>query len=396
MADGLKRRLGPGLLTLYGIGTMVGAGIYVLVGAAAGAAGIWVPVAFLLAGVLALPTALSYAELSARIPEAAGESAYVERGLGLHRLAVTVGLLIMLSGMISAAAVLRGGIGYLGALVDVPPMLATVVLGAILVGFAIWGALESLALAGLLTLIELGGLAMVIWAGFEAPQVADWSALPAPDWSGLATATLLAFFAYLGFEDMVNMAEETRHPGRDMPRAILVALLVTALLYALVSFAAIRVVPVADLAGSDRPLALVWQAAQGGEARFLSAVAVAAAVNGVLAQIVMAARVLYGLGRRSPSLAMFHHASVRFGTPARATLLVGVTVIGAALVLPVAQLAGYATQVLLVVFILVNAALIGLKRQPGPAPESFQVAIWVPILGLCGSLTVLVASLWPG
>lgn len=395
VADGLKRQLGPGLLTLYGIGTMVGAGIYVLVGAAAGAAGLWAPLAFLVAGVLALPTALAYAELSAGIPEAAGESAYVELGLGRHRLAVVVGLLIVASGMISAAAVLRGGVGYLTGFMDVAPEAAIPALGALLVLVAIWGALESLALAGLLTLIELTGLGMVIWAGFEAPQVADWRAAAPPELPGMAVATLFAFFAFLGFEDMVNMAEETRNPARDMPRAILGALAVTAVLYALVSVAAIRAVPVADLAGSDRPLALVWQAAQGGEGQFLSAIAVAAAINGVLAQIVMAARVLYGLGRRSPALAVFRHTSARFGTPVLATLTVGGAVIVAALMLPVAELAGYATQVLLVVFTVVNAALIGLKRQTGRPPAPFQVPIWVPVLGLVGSLAVLAGSLWP-
>ena len=121
MAETLPKRLGTGLLTAYGVGIMVGAGIYVLVGHAAGAAGIWAPLAFLLAGVVAVPSALSFAELSARIPEAAGDSAYVEHGLRAHWLAVLVGLINIVAGVIGGAAVLRGGVGYLTALVPVGP-----------------------------------------------------------------------------------------------------------------------------------------------------------------------------------------------------------------------------------------------------------------------------------
>lgn len=390
MAETLKRRIGPGLLTAYGVGVMVGAGIYVLVGAVAGSAGIWAPLAFLLAGVIAAPTALSYAEFSTRLPEAAGEAAYVGAGLGSRALAVLVGLAIVAAGTISAGAVLRGGVGYLTGAVEIDATLATVVLGLLLTGVAVIGVLESLALVAVFTLVELGGLALVIWAGLGAEPVAGWTAPASIYWPGVTAGAVLAFFAFIGFEDIVNMAEEVDNPTRTMPRAILYALAITTAIYALVTWAAVRAVPAADLAASESPLAVVWQVTQGGDARFLALIAVVAALNGVLAQIVMAARVLFGLGTRTPALARFHRAHARFGTPVLATVLVGGVVIVAAVLLRVSTLAEVTSAILLFVFVLVNLSLILLKRRTPEAP--FRVPMAVPVLGLTLSLAALVLT----
>ncbi len=393
MAGALKRRLGLGLLIAYGVGVMVGAGIYVLTGAAAGAAGLWAPLAFLLAGLVAVPSALSFSELASRIPEAAGDSSYVEVGLGQHWLAMLVGAINVIAGTVAAAAVLRGGVGYLTAIVPLSFDWAVVGLGVALTGIAIVGVLESLTFAAVLTVIEVAGLLLVIGAGFNAEPVAAWRLpLPDPDWAGVAAATTFAFFAFIGFDDLVNMAEEARAPERNMPRAILWSLAITASLYALVSLAAVRAVPQEVLGASDRPLALVWEAGTGTSATFLSAIAVAAALNGILAQIVMAARVLYGLGKWSPALMTFRRAHPTFGTPARATLVVGAAVIVAALLLPVAVLAEVTTLALLVVFTIVNAALIGAKRKRPGAP--FRVAAFVPWLGMAGCILTFGAAIW--
>ncbi|WP_137699801.1 APC family permease [Marimonas lutisalis] len=392
MAEQLKREIGTGLLTAYGVGIMVGAGIYVLTGAAAGQAGMWAPVAFLIAALVAVPTALSFSELSARIPEAAGDSAYVEIGLNQHWLAVLVGFINVVAGTIAAAAVLRGGVGYLISFVDIPFAWAVVGLGIALTAIAIIGVVESLAFASLLTLIEVTGLMLVIWAGFNAAPVEAYALpLPAPEWNGITTAVLFAVFAFIGFDDVVNMAEETRQPGRTMPRAILLALAITAVLYALVSLAAVRAVPREVLGASERPLALVWEAGMHSNPAFLAAIAVAAALNGVLAQIVMASRVLFGLGRRTPWLEMFYHAHPRFGTPVLGSAMIGGVVIVAALALPVATLAEVTTLALLIVFSIVNAALIGVKRTQPEAEFSVSV-IW-PWLGILLCLGVFVASI---
>jgi amino acid transporter len=391
----LKRRIGPGLLTAYGVGVMVGAGIYVLVGAVAARAGVHAPLAFLLAGLVAAPTALSYAEFSTRLPRAAGEALYVAEGLNIRALSLLVGLAIVVAGTISAAAVLRGGAGYLQLVIEVPPVWAIVGIGAALIAVAVVGVLESLALAAVFTLIEVAGLGLVVWAGMQAPPSPDLTATW-PDLSlmpGIAAGAVLAFFAFIGFEDIVNMAEEVRDPARTLPRAVLYSLAITALLYGGVTYVAVRAVPLEALSASERPLALVWQAGQGGEARFLSGIAVVAALNGVLAQVVMAARVLFGLGDRHAAMALFHRAHPRTGTPVLATLLVGACVIAAALMLPVAVLAGVTSSVLLAVFGLVNLALILLKRRDPAAP--FRVPLAVPVLGLLLSVAAFAATLLP-
>ncbi|MCA0043086.1 APC family permease [Celeribacter litoreus] len=388
MAQALKRRIGPGLLTAYGVGVMVGAGIYVLVGAVAAQAGLYAPLAFLLAGLIAAPSALSYAELSTRIPEAAGEAAYVEAGFGSRLLGLIVGVAIVMAGTISAAAVLRGGAGYLIGFVDIPFAVAIGGLGLLLLAVAIVGVLESLAMAAVFTVIEVIGLGLVVWSGWHAPMSPDFATPTMPYLPGVGVAATLAFFAFIGFEDIVNMAEEVRRPERTLPIAIIASLVITTLLYAGVTIAAVRAVPLEVLAESERPLALVYEAG-GGQAVLLSAIAATAALNGVLAQVVMAARVLFGLGKRGSIFRVFHHAHPRFGTPVLATSLIGVVVIGAALTMPVANLAGVTSTILLIVFSVVNGSLIFLKRKSQKAP--FRVADWVPVVGLVFALLALFA-----
>ena len=384
--QGLKRQLGFWLLTIYGIGVMVGAGIYVLIGQVAGETGTWAPLAFVLAGVIAAPTAISYAELATRIPESAGEAAYVRAATGSGSMAALAGSAVAIVGVVSAAAVLQGGIGYLRALVDLPVPALVIGIGVVLGCAAILGVIESLVLAAILTIVEVVGLLVVVFAGATGPEVElPATAIPI---SGLAAASLLAFFAFIGFEDMVNMAEETKNPERTMPRAIISALAVTTLLYVLVSWAAVRTVEGSELAASEGPLALVFERATGKGAGFLVIIAVAAALNGVLAQIVMAARVLYGLGRFSPPFKVFHHAHPRFRTPALATALVVALVILLALTAPLVALAEVTSIVLLVVFCIVNLALIILKS--GETQPAFSVPMAVPVTGFILSAGALI------
>jgi amino acid transporter len=390
MTAPLKRRIGLGLLTAYGVGVMIGAGIYVLVGAVAAQAGVWAPLSFLIAGLIAAPTALSYAEFSTRLPEAAGEAAYVGQGLKSQALALLVGLAIVAAGTISAGAVLRGGVGYLTQVLPVGTVAAVVALGVVLTAVAVLGVLESLALAALFTVIEVGGLVLVIWAGASAAPSADILTPRPLSLAGVGVGAVLAFFAFIGFEDIVNMAEEVERPQRNLPRAILISLVITSALYAAVTWAAVRAVPLADLAASDSPLVLVWRASGQGDGHFLSAIAVFAALNGVLAQIVMAARVLFGLGRRTAALAIFHQAHPRFGTPVLATVLVGVLVTLASALVPLITLAGLTSSILLAVFVLVNLALI-LQKRRAPVAD-FRVPMAVPVLGVIVSVAALVLS----
>ncbi len=394
----LDRRIGLGLLTFYGVGVMVGAGIYVLIGQIAGVAGPATPWAFLVAGAVAGLSAYSFAELSARIPEAAGEAAYVEEAFGSKLLATAVGAGAIAVGVVSAAAILKGGVGYILGLVDLPRTGLEIAVILLLGAIAAVGVVQSLRVAAALTIVEILGLLAIAGAGFAAPQATEPAAIFAvPDLSGaglglLFAAALLAFFAFLGFEDMVNMAEETVAPARTMPRAIFLAVALTTALYCLVSVAALLAVPPERLAESERPLALVFSAGTGLSDTPILWIAIAATLNGVLVQIVMVARILYGLGRRRPRLAWFHALDPRFRTPVRGTAAATLAIGALAVSAPIGLLAELTSSVLLAVFTVVNAALVALKRRGPPPPGAPNGPIWLPVLGCLTAAGLLLAG----
>ncbi|HEX7954659.1 MAG TPA: amino acid permease, partial [Burkholderiales bacterium] len=212
----LRRSLSLPLITFYGLGTILGAGIYVLVGKVAAAAGMYAPISFVLAAITAGLSAFTYMELCSRFPLAGGAAVYAQEGLGLRWLSILVGFLIVLSGLVSAATITRGFVGYFQVFFDWPAwwiMVATVVtLGAL----ASWGIAQSVTAAAVATVIEIAGLVLVI--AVAAPALGDLPArlpelLPPFDvvpWEGIALGGFLAFYAFIGFEDMVNVAEEVR------------------------------------------------------------------------------------------------------------------------------------------------------------------------------------------
>lgn len=394
----LARRLGPGLLTLYGVGTTIGAGIYVLIGEVAARAGAWTPYSFLLAALLAGVTALSFTELSARMPKSAGEALYVREAFASERLSLLVGLMVAAAGMISAASVVVGGVGYLRTLIAVPEAVAIVVLCATLGGLAVWGIAESTLAAAVLTLVEIGGLVLVVATGVAVGgagglPVAEILAPTAPfPLVGVFAGAVLAFYAFIGFEDIVNVAEEVKAPARTMPIAIVATLVIAGGLYLAVSVTALAVLPLVDLAGSEAPLALVY-AAGGGDARILGAIAVLATVNGVLVQMVMASRVLFSLSRQGSLPVFLGRVNPITHTPVIATVLVVGVIVTLALIFPIATLAGTTSLVTLAVFALCNLALWRLKRRGPTPPEAPDLPIWLPLAGAVVSLAVLAVEI---
>lgn len=398
-APRLKRRVGFWLLTLYGVGVMIGAGVYVLIGQMAGAAGVWTPLAFLLAGLAAAATGASFAELSARFPEAGGEIAFTREAFGSKNLSLAVGVAAATVGVVAGAAILKGGVGYLQALIPWSESALFALLAALLGALAALGVAESLRAAALLTLIELIGLMIVAAAGFfgepaSVDAAAEAAAEAAPSLAGLFAAVFLAYFAYLGFEDMVNLAEETRDPRRTVPRAILAAFAITTLIYILVAAAALRAVDPQALAESKKPLALVFESATGRSSGFISAIAVAATLNGVLAQLVMSARVLFGLGRQAPAFSVLHETHPRFGTPVRATAIATAALILVGIYAPLGALASAAVLLLLCVFTMMNLALIQLKRRGPPPERAPDLPRWAPWFGFVCSASILLAGIW--
>lgn len=394
----LKRRLTLPLLVLYGLGVTIGAGIYVLVGEAAAEAGMYAPISFLLAAIVVAFTGFSYAELSTRFPVSAGEAAYVREGTGSRPLATVIGLLVVASGVISSATVSLGAAAYLNTLIPVPNTLLIILVVLIVGAIAIWGILESVSLAALITLVEIGGLALVIYFGFSLkPDLMQNFEAVIPDlsgaaWGGIFGAGLLAFFAFIGFEDMANVAEEVKEPAKNMPRGILLTLIIATLVYFIVVSVAVLAVPMEELSTSSAPLSLIFEKAPASVGQFFAVIAFFATLNGALIQVIMASRVLYGLGKQELLPQFFARVSSVTGTPIQATLAITGIIMLLALFFPLGGLAEMTSAVVLIVFITVNIALIRLKYssdQNRGSSHYFKVPLWVPILGTLTCLTLL-------
>ncbi|MET0706774.1 MAG: APC family permease [Tardiphaga sp.] len=398
-APALRRRLGLSLLVLYGIGITVGAGIYVLIGAVAGHAGVYAPWAFGLAAVAMAFTVASYAELSTRFPVSAGEAAYVRAAFGSRTVSTATGLLTVAIGVVSAATVTLGSAGYIGQFVDLPQGALVIIVVALLAAVAAWGILESVVVASIFTLVELGGLLIIIVAAVmtDVPIGAALAKLPPLETgalSGIAFASLLAFFAFIGFEDLANVVEEAKDPQRNLPRAMVLTLLISTALYILVTAVAVSVVPIEQLSASPAPLSLVFHRLAGVSPAAISAIAVVATLNTILAQMTMAARVIYGMARQGDLPGVLGSVHPRTATPLPATALIAAAVAGLAWTIPFVRLAEWTSVATLAVFALVNVALLRLKwRGEASAQTHATVPAWCPALGLASCIAMIATSL---
>lgn len=396
----LRRRLGLSLLVLYGTGITIGAGIYVLIGAVAGHAGVYAPWSFLLAAAVMGFTVASYIELSTRYPVSAGEAAYVRAAFQSRLLSTMTGLLTVVIAIVSSAAVALGSAGYIQQFIDFPQSLIVIVLVIGLGAVAAWGILESVIIASMFTLIEVGGLITIIVVAVhtDVPIVAALVNTPPIEigaLSGIAFGSLLAFFAFIGFEDLANVVEEAKDPHRDIPRAMVLTLMISTILYVVVAAVAVSVVSIERLSLSSAPLSLVFREIAGVSPATISTIAIVATLNTILAQMTMAARVIYGLARDGDLPRILARVSLRTGTPLVATMLIVASIIPLALVVSFAWLAESTSLATLVVFALVNLALLRLRfRQVKSDAPHVTVPIWVPAVGLATCVAMIASSMF--
>lgn len=374
------------MLVLYGVGVTVGAGIFVLIGTVGELAGPRAPLAFVAAAVVAAATAFSYAALARGFPHAAGASLYVHRAFG-PAAGIAVGAGVALTGVVSSATITLGFAGYLLQLVELPRAAVALVTLAFVGWLVARGVRESVGAAAAMTAVEVGILAVLIAAG--APVIADpavWRAAfgfeSAFEPQAILAAAVLAFFAFIGFEDIVNMAEETVEPDRVVARAILWTLGITTLLYVLVALVAAGAPPPAGTTAGDAPLAALWTRLTGASGAWLAALALASVLNGVIVQVIMASRLLYGMAREGMLPGFLAKVGAR-RTPVTAVWIVVAAIAALALALPIATLARLTTTVTLVVFAAVNVSLIVLAVRPGHE----TLRRWRPVGFLGAALT---------
>ncbi|MCW8963665.1 MAG: amino acid permease, partial [Gammaproteobacteria bacterium] len=394
--------IGLPLLLLYGLGNIIGAGIYVLIGKVSGEAAMYAPVAFLVASVVAGFSAFSYSEMSARYPLSAGEAVYIQEGFHLTLLSRLSGLLIAFAGMISAATIAHGFYGYFSIFFQVPETVVIIGIILILGSLIMWGISQSVSVAALFTIVGIAGLLMIIWAGrdvlVDIPEKID-VLLPPVDlttWTGILLGSFLAFYAFIGFEDMVNVAEEVKKPRQTLPAAILLALVISTLIYSSVALVAVLALDQATLSTSTAPLADVLTATSDINPGIISIISMFAIVNGALVQMIMASRLFYGMAKKGWLWAGLAKVNPRTRTPVNATILVITIIMVFALWLPLETLARGTSYLVLVVFTMTNAALISIKRSQPASEGILNNPMWVPVAGLITSLGLVLFQLIVG
>ena len=383
----LKRTLSLPMMVLYGLGTTVGAGIYALVGEIALVSGYFAPVSFLIASLLAGFTAISFAELCGRFPYAAGAAIYVKHGFNSKHLSTAVGLLVITAGVVSSAALLNGFVGYLHQFIGMERVLAIVLVAILLGGIAAWGIAESVTIASIMTIVEIGGLRLVIAVsnGALAEFGKRWMELiPSADissWQGIYLGAILSFYAFIGFEDMVDVAEEVKDVKRNLPIAILLTLGITTIIYLLLMITAVFSLPPDELASSAAPLVYLFEYHTGKNAMVISIIGILAIINGALIQMIMASRVLYGMSSRGQLPGIIGLVNKRTQTPVIATAMVTGIVLALALIGRLASLAQATSLIMLSIFSLVNLALWRIKRKEPNPVDVRTFPLWIPIIG---------------
>lgn len=400
--SGLSRQLGLWSLILYGIGDILGAGIYALVGKVAQEAGTSAWISFLVAAVLAGVTGLAYAELASRIPKSAGAAAFCGSAFSHPLVPHMVGFFVLASGITSTATVSLAVYGYLKVFLDVPQLAAATALIAGISLISFWGIRESAGANNILTAVEVSGLMLVIvmglgYAAGKPAAVLMSSLVPDHGPAAILAGATIAFYAFIGFEDLANLAEEAKDPTRDIPRAILVAVAVSTVIYLTVVLIVLWAMTPEAAAKSERPLLEVLKIAGFTLPDWTFApIALFSVSNTGMANLVMASRLLYGMadqGLLHPALARIH--------PVRRTPHVAV-VLAMVLCLALVYTAGpsgikvvaQTTSLLLIlVFFMVHVSLIRLRARDSGAEDILRVPGWVPYAGIAVSL--LVASQAP-
>lgn len=388
----LRREAGLFQVVAYGVGNIVGAGIYVLVGDAAGLAGGLLWLAFLAGAIVALFTGLSYAELSSMYPRAASEYVYVGRAYGNRLLSFLTQWIMLITELVAAAAVSIGFAGYFTSIFPVPELPVALLLLVVLTIVAVGGVGESFRLNTMLSMVAIGGLLIVIGAGLDRFGTVSYTYSP-NGLSGVLGAAVLVFFAFIGFDNMSNISEETKRPEKTVPRGLLIAVTVTTIAYGLVGLAVVSLVPWQQLSTSGAPLAYAVSVDLGSTAYgLLSVIALLTTLNTVLVLLIVSSRIIYGMGREGALPRVLGRLDKRTSTPIVASIIalfVALSFLPLGKIDVVAKITSFGS---LLTFTLVNLSLLHLRRvaphvsRPFRAPLSIR---WVSITALLGMISCI-------
>ena len=385
----LKRHMGLFSLTLYGVGLTLGAGIYVLIGESAGFAGNSMWISFVLGAIVAIFAGLSYAELSALFPKAAAEYVFVKNAFKSEFIGFQVGWLTAITSMIVGATVALGFGGYFSQFVDLPIVISAILLLVVLSMVSFIGIKQSAWANTIFALVTIAGLGIIIFLGITIDVEEPIDYFDAPHgMTGIILAFVLIFFAFIGFEDMANVAEEVKKPKKTLPRAIILSVVISGIIYVLVSLAVVRVVNWEELATSSAPIALVAERGLGSEAHILlSAIALFAITNTVLITLVAGSRIFYGMAKEKVFPSILEKIHFKTKTPWIAIIVILLTSISFTFIGDIVIVANITVFAIVITFATINLAVIVLRYTEPDIERKFTVPINIgkfPILPLLG------------
>lgn len=389
----LHRELGLISTILYGVGIILGAGIYALIGVGAGIAGNMLWFAFLLASIIAVFTGLSYAELSSIFPKTAAEYHYTKKAFKNNTLSFFVGWILVAGTIIAAATVSLGFAGYFTTLFGGDPLIVSFVLIFVMSALNYIGIKESASFNNLASIIEVFGLLLVVlvFLFFPTNNSVDLFELPPGGFVSIFGAVGIIFFAYIGFENIVNLSEEVKDSKKNIPKALIISLLISTILYIVVSIAAVEEVGASALLDSKAPLTLVVSRAFGDFSNALSYIALFATGNTVLIFLIASSRILYGMSKAG-SLPKLFSLTNSHGTPMFSILACGVVCAIISFSGDIELVAKLTDFGVFIAYFAVNASLIALagkKLERGfISPRFFNIPIFA-WFGLFASLIMI-------
>jgi APA family basic amino acid/polyamine antiporter len=391
--SGLKRQVTLFGATIYGIGNILGAGIYALIGEVVGITGNLSWLAFIIAASVGILTGLSYAELSSMYPKSAAEFVYVERAFRVRLLSFIVGWVVIFSGLFTAATVALSFGGYLNALLGMESTYALLGIAIALIGalsiINYIGIKESTQTNIVFTFIEAAGLVVIIAAGIPYLGTVDYLTLPSQvPFTAIFAAVALIFFAYIGFEDIANIAEEVRSPERVLPRAIIYSVAITTVLYCLTSISVVSILPYDIIASVADPLNAVATAAMGPVGGLaMSVVALFATANTVFITLIVTSRMMYGMSRDRAFPERLGRISKR-GTPTASVIMVMLVTMAMVFFRDLTFVANATVFAVLIAFAFVNLSLIALRKSEPSASRPFKASPEIgaiPLTALLGA-----------
>ncbi len=401
----MKRCLSLFDVTIYGVGLILGAGIYVLIGEAAGLAGNTLWISFILAAFISSFTALSYAELSALFPQAAAEFVFVKKAFNSEALAWIIGFIALVTGIPAVSAVAIGFANYFHLFVPFPLWFIAICLISLLALLNFFGIKESAKFNLISTIIEAGGLILIILVGgffiltgkiplinlFDFPI---HSTNPLEVFSPIIAATGLVFFAFIGFEDIANIAEETSDASKVLPKAFIYSLGFSALLYVLIAIISVSVIPFNELALAKQPLSLVLHSLIGGFSNQLIAViALFATANTVLVMLIVGSRMMYGMAKNNSFPKIFSTLHSKTRTPWVSILVFSLISMFFVFFKSIGFLAAVTNIGIFILFFFVNLSAIVLRFSKTNFERPWKMPLnigKIPLLSVFGALSSLI------